>query len=71
MTAIAQASLDRGFGRCSVLRSQKAIMKKHPNRTWDRIMCPQVSCTGCQGLSRFEPLLGIACSALAWSDGTI
>jgi len=35
-----QASLDRGFGRCSVLRSHKSAIKKHANRIMDRIIAP-------------------------------
>ena len=35
-----RASLDRGFGRCVVLRKHSATLKKYPNRTQDRITLP-------------------------------
>ena len=35
-----RASLDRGFGRCIVLRKYGAFVKKYPNRTADRIVAP-------------------------------
>ena len=34
-----RASLDRGFGRCTVLRKHGAVLKKHQNRTAD-LLCP-------------------------------
>lgn len=37
-----KASLDRGYGRCLVYRSTKAVLKKHPNQLYDRIMGPLV-----------------------------
>jgi DNA-directed RNA polymerase III subunit RPC2 len=37
-----KASLDRGFGRCMVLKKATAIIKKHPNGLFDRLMEPQV-----------------------------
>ncbi|PSC73428.1 DNA-directed RNA polymerase III subunit RPC2 [Micractinium conductrix] len=35
-----RASLDRGFGRCIVLRKHSATLKKYANRTQDRIVLP-------------------------------
>jgi len=35
-----RASLDRGFGRCVVMRKYSAPLKKYPNQTADRIMGP-------------------------------
>ncbi|KAI8802370.1 hypothetical protein BJ742DRAFT_762479 [Cladochytrium replicatum] len=37
-----KASLDRGFGRCQVLRKHAAMIKSHPNRTFDRIADPKI-----------------------------
>ena len=36
-----RASLDRGFGRCTVLRKYSAQVKKYSNRTMDRIVGPK------------------------------
>ena len=33
-------SLDRGFGRCIVLKKYAASLKKYANRTMDRIVYP-------------------------------
>ncbi|KAJ3124575.1 DNA-directed RNA polymerase III core subunit ret1 [Physocladia obscura] len=35
-----KASLDRGFGRCQVMRKYSAIVKSYPNRAYDRLMMP-------------------------------
>jgi len=35
-----RASLDRGFGRCIVLKKYGAVLKRYPNRARDRIMTP-------------------------------
>eukprot|EP00474_Spongospora_subterranea_P000811 CRZ01269.1 hypothetical protein [Spongospora subterranea] len=35
-----KASLDRGFGRCMVFRKFETMMKRYPNGTTDRIVCP-------------------------------
>ena len=32
-----KASLDRGFGRCQVLRRYETLLKNYPNRTFDRL----------------------------------
>eukprot|EP00262_Sarcandra_glabra_P018172 TRINITY_DN6450_c0_g1_i1.p1 TRINITY_DN6450_c0_g1~~TRINITY_DN6450_c0_g1_i1.p1 ORF type:complete len:889 (+),score=133.16 TRINITY_DN6450_c0_g1_i1:248-2668(+) len=37
-----KASLDRGFGRCIVLKKLSSISQKYTNRTSDRIIRPQV-----------------------------
>ena len=39
---IAQASLDRGYGRCLVYRNQKATLKRYANQTYDKVMGPLV-----------------------------
>ncbi|ELR20086.1 DNAdirected RNA polymerase, beta subunit [Acanthamoeba castellanii str. Neff] len=35
-----RASVDRGFGRCIVLKKTTATIKKYPNQTFDRIVGP-------------------------------
>ncbi|KAJ3316651.1 DNA-directed RNA polymerase III core subunit ret1, partial [Blyttiomyces sp. JEL0837] len=35
-----KASLDRGFGRCQVLRKYATMIKTYPNRTYDRLVVP-------------------------------
>lgn len=37
-----KSSLDRGFGRCVVLRKYGTTMKKYKNRTTDRVVKPLV-----------------------------
>ena len=37
-----KASLDRGFGRCVVLRRHACSLRKYPNKSMDRITAPQV-----------------------------
>jgi len=37
-----RASVDRGFGRCVVLRKHSSTMRRYPNHTTDRIMPPPV-----------------------------
>jgi hypothetical protein len=41
-----QASLDRGFGRCTVLRKHGALLKKHPNRACDTVAPPSAGPSG-------------------------
>eukprot|EP01135_Chromosphaera_perkinsii_P003763 Nk52_evm9s255 gene=Nk52_evmTU9s255 len=41
-----KASVDRGFGRCIVLRKYGTVIKKYPNQTYDRIMGPPVDENG-------------------------
>ncbi|KAF9596989.1 hypothetical protein IFM89_014703 [Coptis chinensis] len=36
-----KASLDRGFGRCIVMKKLSAVCQKYPNNTMDRIVRPQ------------------------------
>jgi DNA-directed RNA polymerase beta subunit len=38
-----KASIDRGFGRCMVLKKAVSIIKKHPNGLFDRLVEPQVT----------------------------
>jgi DNA-directed RNA polymerase III subunit RPC2 len=35
-----RASLDRGFGRCIVLKKSQAILRKYANRTAERVVAP-------------------------------
>ena len=35
-------SLDRGFGRCIVLKKSGVSLRKYPNRTNDRIVAPTI-----------------------------
>ena len=37
-----KASLDRGFGRCVVLRKYGAVLKKHQNRSSDLLAPPNI-----------------------------
>ncbi|KAL1476496.1 hypothetical protein MTO96_018484 [Rhipicephalus appendiculatus] len=37
-----RSSIDRGFGRCQVYRTQKCVIKKYTNQTSDKIMGPLV-----------------------------
>ena len=36
-----KASVERGFGRCLVYRSQKAYIRRYPNQTYDKLSGPQ------------------------------
>ena len=40
-----KASVDRGFGRCQVMRKHVALMKRYANGTFDRIGVWRSSCT--------------------------
>lgn len=35
-----KASLDRGFGRCIVLKKSQTVLRKYANRTNDRVVAP-------------------------------
>ncbi|PVZ98868.1 hypothetical protein BB558_005126 [Smittium angustum] len=50
-----KASLDRGFGRCQVMRKYGFSIKKYPNGTFDRIVGPPVGSDGVP-LKRYELL---------------
>jgi DNA-directed RNA polymerase III subunit RPC2 len=41
-----RASLDRGFGRCIVLKKYGAVLRRYPNRARDRIVAPAPSGEG-------------------------
>jgi hypothetical protein len=43
-----RSSLDRGFGRCIVLKKSSTVLRKYANRTQDRIVAPVPgeSCSG-------------------------
>lgn len=53
---INKASLDRGFGRCQVLRNTKCSLKKYSNQTFDRIMGPSIEAESKQKISKHEVL---------------
>jgi DNA-directed RNA polymerase III subunit RPC2 len=48
-----KASLDRGFGRCIVLKKYTAMIKKYANRTADRVVPPPKS--GGKVIDRLPP----------------
>lgn len=35
-----KSSLDRGFGRCIVLKKSQTVLRKYANRTNDRVVAP-------------------------------
>lgn len=37
-----KASVDRGFGRCQVMRKYSTMIKSYPNQTYDRLADPQI-----------------------------
>jgi hypothetical protein len=41
-----RASLDRGFGRCIVIKKSQAVLRKYANRTQDRVVAPAPGPTG-------------------------
>lgn len=49
-----KASIDRGFGRVTVLRKQSAQLKRYPNRTADRLVPPNWSKAGKGNPQRLE-----------------
>jgi DNA-directed RNA polymerase III subunit RPC2 len=55
-----RASLDRGFGRCVVLRKYGCTIKKYSNRTQDRIVPPTTAQAGPNGRHRLLDKDGIA-----------
>lgn len=57
-----RASLDRGFGRCQVLRSYTCALRKYPNRAVDRIMGPPLG----PGEVSFPLLLEFSCQCIEW-----
>ncbi|PKI83324.1 Ret1p [Malassezia vespertilionis] len=50
-----KASLDRGFGRCQVMRKQSTVLRKYANGTFDRLADAPVSESG-ERLRRFDTL---------------
>ncbi|KAJ6642091.1 DNA-directed RNA polymerase III subunit RPC2 [Pseudolycoriella hygida] len=42
---INKASIDRGYGRCSVYKNSKCTVKRYTNQTYDRIMGPSIDKT--------------------------
>ena len=55
-----RASLDRGFGRCIVMRKYGVQIKKYSNRTTDRIVPPTPAQAGSTGRHRLLDKDGIA-----------
>ncbi|XP_064484675.1 DNA-directed RNA polymerase III subunit RPC2-like [Ornithodoros turicata] len=51
-----KASIDRGFGRCQVYRSQKCTLRRYANQTFDRVMGPLVDSTTMKPIWKHEPL---------------
>ena len=41
-----RSSLDRGFGRCMLMRKHGTVLKRYPNRAADQIIAPDVSKVG-------------------------
>ena len=66
------ASLDRGFGRCIVMRKYGVQIKKYSNRTTDRIVppTPRAPRAGSTGRHRLLDKDGIAAWASAFHPGT-
>ena len=50
-----KASVDRGFGRCHVLRKFSTMLKSYPNQTFDRLADPKVNEKG-EVLPKFQAL---------------
>ena len=38
-----RASLDRGFGRCMLMRKHGTVLKRYPNRAADQIIAPDAT----------------------------
>lgn len=51
-----KASLDRGFGRCQVLRKFNTMIKSYPNQTYDRLVDATVDPITNQKISKHEAL---------------
>lgn len=68
-----RASLDRGFGRCIVLRKYGTSLKKYGNRTQDRIVLPAVGGGTAQRPSKYRVLDadGIASAGEVLSQGEL
>jgi len=68
-----KSSLDRGFGRCIVLRKYGAQVKKYANRTSDRIMAPLLNPGATKPTGKFKLLDkdGIACVGEVIQPGDI
>jgi DNA-directed RNA polymerase III subunit RPC2 len=66
-----RASLDRGFGRCIVLRKYGTSLKKYGNRTQDRIVLPAAGGGAAQRPPKYRVLDadGIAASGEVLSQG--
>ena len=50
-----KASLDRGFGRCMVMKKTITQIKRYPNQTMDRIIGPQTSTHPTTGVTSIQP----------------
>lgn len=51
-----RASIDRGFGRCQVYRSQKCVVKKYANQTSDKVMGPLLDAQSMQPVWKHQAL---------------
>ncbi|KAI8324481.1 DNA-directed RNA polymerase III subunit RPC2 [Martensiomyces pterosporus] len=69
---INKSSLDRGFGRCQVMRKFSTILRKYANGTHDRIVPPPVDAKG-RVPERFKPLDddGLAAPGTELNNGDI
>ncbi len=54
-----RAALDRGFGRCQVLRKNVVNIKHYPNQTLDRVICPPEIEPSKRELPAFRRYLGL------------
>lgn len=66
-----RASLDRGFGRCIVMRKYGVQIKKYSNRTTDRIVPPTPAQAGSTGRHRLLDKDGIAAVGERISPGDV
>ncbi|XP_054716873.1 DNA-directed RNA polymerase III subunit RPC2-like [Uloborus diversus] len=51
-----KASLDRGFGRCLVYRTNKCTVKRYANQTYDRVLGPKINAETKQAIWKHLPL---------------
>jgi len=50
-----RASLDRGYGRCMVMRKHMAVVRRYPNQTRDRLVPPPLeAAAGARAAARFR-----------------
>jgi DNA-directed RNA polymerase III subunit RPC2 len=61
-----KASLDRGFGRCIVVKKYGAVLRKYANRTQDRIVGPPLQPGQPRPTGRCGGGLGLGTGAGGW-----